>query len=79
VKIEILGTGCPSCLVVEEIVKKAVKELGIKANVEHVYEIEKIIEYGVMLTPAVVINGKIKIEGKIPTIEEAKKMIKEEL
>jgi small redox-active disulfide protein 2 len=79
VKIEILGTGCPSCLVVEEIVKKAVKELGIKANVEHVYEIEKIIEYGVMLTPAIVINGKIKIEGKIPTIEEAKKMIKEEL
>jgi small redox-active disulfide protein 2 len=78
-KIEILGTGCPRCLVVEEIVKKAVKELGIKANVEHVYEIEKIIEYGVMMTPAVAINGKIKIEGKIPSIEEAKKMIKEEL
>jgi small redox-active disulfide protein 2 len=78
-KIEILGTGCPSCLVVEEIVKKAVKELGIKANVEHVYEIEKIIEYGVMMTPAVAINGKIKIQGKIPTIEEAEKIIKEEL
>jgi small redox-active disulfide protein 2 len=78
-KIEILGTGCPKCLVVEEIMKKVVKELGIKANVEHVYDIEKIIEYGVMMTPAIAINGKIKIEGKIPSIEEAKKMIKEEL
>jgi small redox-active disulfide protein 2 len=78
-KIEILGTGCPTCIVTEEIVKKVVKKLGIKAEVTHVYDLEKIIEYGIMMTPAVAIDGKIKIEGKIPTIEEAEKMIKEEL
>jgi small redox-active disulfide protein 2 len=78
-KIEVLGTGCPKCLALEEIMKRALKELGIKANVEHVYNIEKIIEYGVMMTPAVVINGKIKFEGRIPSPEEAKKIIKEEL
>jgi len=78
-KIEILGSGCPKCIATEEIVRKAVKKLGIKAEVAHVYDLDKIIEYGVMLTPAVVINGKIKMQGKIPTIEEAEKMIKEEL
>jgi small redox-active disulfide protein 2 len=78
-KIEILGSGCQKCIATEEIVRKAVKKLGIKAEVGHVYDVNKIIEYGVMLTPAVAINGKIKIQGKIPTIEEAEKMIKEEL
>jgi len=78
-KIEILGSGCPKCKITEEIVKKVVKRLGIKAEVGHVYDINKIIEYGVMMTPAVAIDGEIKIEGKIPTMEEAEKMIKEEL
>ena len=61
------------------IFKNAVKKLGIKAEVGHVYDVNKIIEYGVMLTPAVAINEKIKIQGKIPAIEEVEKIIKEEL
>jgi small redox-active disulfide protein 2 len=75
-KIEILGSGCPKCKATEEIVKKVVKKLGIKAEVSHVYDMVKIIEYGVMMTPAVAIDGKIKIEGKVPREDEVEKEIK---
>jgi len=75
-KIEILGSGCPKCKATEEIVKKTVKKLGIKAEVGHVYNLEKIIDYGAMMTPAIAIDGKIKIEGKVPSEEEIEKLIK---
>jgi small redox-active disulfide protein 2 len=75
-KIEILGTGCPKCKATEEIVKKVVKKLGIKAEVGHVYDMDKIMDYGVMMTPAVAIDGKIKIEGKVPAENEVEKIIK---
>jgi len=74
-KIEILGSGCPKCKTTEEIVKKVVKKIGIKAEVGHVYDINKMIEYGVMMTPAIAIDGKIVIEGKIPTEEETERII----
>jgi len=76
-KIEILGSGCPKCKATEEIVKKVVKRLGIKAEVSHLYDMNKIIEYGVMMTPAISIDGKIRIEGKIPREDEIEKIIKE--
>lgn len=69
-KIEILGSGCPKCHKVEEIVREVVKENKIKADVEHIYDINRIIEMGIMMTPAVAIDGKIVIQGKIPTKEE---------
>ena len=75
-KIEILGSGCPKCKATEEIVKKVVKKLGKKAEVRHVYDMNKITEYGVIMTPAVAIDGKIKIEGKIPREDEVEKIIK---
>lgn len=62
-----------------KLVKHAVEHLGIKANIEHVSDFAKFINYGVMLTPAVVINGKLKVQGKIPTLDEVERMIKEEL
>jgi len=74
-KIEILGSGCSKCKATEEIVKRVVKKLGIKAEVGHVYDMNKIIEYGVMMTPAVAIDGKIVVEGKIPTEEETEGII----
>jgi small redox-active disulfide protein 2 len=74
--IKILGTGCPKCHTLEAAVKKAVGELNIKdANIEHVKDINKIIEYGVMSTPALVVDGKVKSAGKIPSAEEIKKML----
>jgi small redox-active disulfide protein 2 len=75
-KIEVLGSGCPKCKSTEEIVKKVVKKLGIKADIGHVYDINKITEYGAMMTPAVAIDGEIVIEGKIPTEDEIEKIIK---
>ena len=75
-KIEILGSGCPKCKATEEIIKKVVKKLGIKAEVGHIYDVAKIIEYGVMGTPAIAVDGEIKIEGRVPTEEEIEKIIK---
>ncbi len=69
-KIEILGSGCPKCHLVENIVKEFVKENKIKATVEHVYDFNEIIERGIMMTPAISVDGKIRMEGKIPSKEE---------
>ena len=66
-KIEILGTGCPKCKKLHELAEKAVKELGSSAEITKVTDINKIIDYGVMVTPALVIDGDVKVAGKIPS------------
>ena len=71
-KIEILGTGCPKCKMLEENAKKALAESGRKAEIVKVTEIGKIIGYGVMSTPAIVIDGEVKAYGKVSTTEEIK-------
>jgi len=75
-KIEILGPGCAKCRATEKIVKKAVEELGIQAEVVKVEDLQEIINRGVMLTPAVIVDGKLKIEGHKPSVEEIKNIIK---
>ena len=77
-KIEILGTGCPKCKKLAEIVEQAVKESGIEAEIIKITEINEIMNYGVMITPALIIDGKVKIAGKIPSLEEIKNWLKEE-
>ncbi len=75
--IKILGSGCPNCQRLEANAKKAVEEIGSKdVQVEHVYEIDKIIEYGVMSTPAIVIDKEVKAAGRIPDVEEIKGWLK---
>jgi small redox-active disulfide protein 2 len=69
-KIQILGSGCPKCHKLEAMVKEAVDKHGIDAEVTHVYDINKIVEYGVMVTPALVVDGKLKISGKLPSEKE---------
>ena len=76
-KIEILGTGCPKCKKLSELVEEAVKELGVSAEIIKVTDINKIIDYGVMVTPALVIDGGVIVAGKIPSKEEIIKWIKE--
>ncbi|WP_419767331.1 thioredoxin family protein [Arcobacter sp.] len=71
-KIEILGTGCTKCKALEENAKKAVADAKIFAQVEKVEDIQKIMEYGVMSTPALVINGEVKSTGKLLNSEEIK-------
>jgi len=74
-KIEILGTGCAKCHKLEEETRKAVEELGLDCQIDKVEDITKITAYGVMMTPALVVNGEVKTVGKLPSIEEIKKML----
>jgi len=74
-RIEIVGPGCPKCIATEKNVKEALKELGIQAEVVHVTDVREFAKKGVVFTPAVVVDGKVKISGKIPTVEEVKKVI----
>lgn len=74
-KIEILGTGCPKCKMLEANAKKALEESGEKAEIVKVTEIDKIVAYGVMSTPAIVIDGEVKSYGKVADVEEIKEML----
>ncbi len=75
--IKILGSGCPNCQKLEDNAKKAVEELDLKdVQVEHVYDATKVAEMGVMSTPAIVIDGKVKVAGRIPDVKEIKNWLK---
>ena len=74
-KIEILGMGCPKCKMLYENAKKAVSETGIQAEVLKVEDMDKITDYGVMMTPALVIDGEIKTTGKVPQAEDIKRWL----
>jgi len=74
-KIEILGMGCATCNKLEDTVRLAIKETGVDAQIEHVKDIKKIMAYGVMTAPALVIDGKVKAAGKIPSLTDIKQMI----
>jgi len=69
-KIEILGSGCPKCHKLESMVKEAVAKHDIDAEVTHVYDINRIVDYGVMVTPALVVDGELKVSGKLPGEKE---------
>lgn len=73
--IKVLGPGCPKCKKAEELVKEAVVEAGVDAQIEKVTDTMKIAGYGVFGTPAVVVDGEVKCVGKIPTKEEIKAWI----
>lgn len=73
--LEILGTGCAKCQKLEELTRQAVKEMGIDAQINHVKDITAITNYGVMITPALVKDGVVKVAGKIPSLDEIKKLL----
>lgn len=74
-KIEILGMGCARCKNLYDNVKIAVDEAGVQADILKVEDIERITEYGIMATPALVIDGEVKVSGRIPEPDEVKKWI----
>lgn len=76
-KIEILGTGCPKCKKLNELVEEAINDLGVSAEIIKVTDINKMIDYGVMVTPALVIDGEVKVAGKVPNKQEVTKWIEE--
>lgn len=74
-KIEILGTGCQKCNKLTEATKQAVAELGLDAEILKVEKLDQIMQYGVMVTPALVVNGVVKVSGKVPSKEEIKVLL----
>ena len=73
--VQVLGPGCAKCMKLKEQAEAAVKELGIEATVEKVEDINVITGFGVMMTPALVIDGEVKVVGKVASVEEIKKLL----
>lgn len=74
-EIKILGTGCPKCNSLEKLTRKVVEESGVNANIEKVDDIMKIMEYGIMRTPGLVVNGEVRASGTLPTEKEIKAIL----
>ena len=75
-KIEVLGMGCAKCAKLEENARAAVAALGLEATVEHVKDMDRILDYGVMITPGLVVDGKVLAAGKVPSSEDIQKLIR---
>ena len=73
--IKILGTGCPKCKALEQATRSAVAEMGISADIGKVEDIVNIMGYGIMHTPALVINEKVAISGRVPSVAEIKEIL----
>ena len=76
-KIQILGTGCPKCKKLAENAEAAARELDAEVEIEKVTEINEIMKFGVMMTPALAIDGQVKTVGKVPSPDEIKSMLSE--
>jgi small redox-active disulfide protein 2 len=74
-EIKILGTGCPKCKALEKVTRDVVSEEGIEANVAKVEDIMDIMGYGVMATPALVVDEKVVIKGRVPSAKEIKQIL----
>lgn len=74
-KLQILGPGCPKCKKLAENAETAAKELGIEYTLEKVTDINDIMKFGVMMTPALAVDGQVKVVGKVPSPDEIKKML----
>jgi len=74
-EIKVLGPGCKNCQAVEARVKEVLTELGISAEVEKVTDMRQIMEYDVLMTPGLVINGKVKVFGRVPSHDEIREWI----
>ncbi len=74
-KIQIFGTGCPKCIKLAENAESAARQLGIEYEIEKITDINEIINFGVMATPTLVVDGQIKVVGKVPSPEQIKQLL----
>jgi len=74
-KLQVLGTGCPKCRKLAENTEAAAKALGIEYDIAKVTDINEIMKFGVMMTPALAVDGQVKVVGKVPSPDEIKKML----
>ncbi len=77
--IKVLGPGCNNCRTLEERTREVLQELNVSAAVEHIHDVNKFIDYNVFMTPGLVINEKLKVSGRVPSKEEIKRWIEEEV
>ena len=76
-KIQVLGTGCPKCSQLAERAEQALSEAGLSGEVSKVSDINEIMGFGVMMTPGLVIDGEVKVAGKVPSVEEIKQLLQQ--
>jgi len=76
-KIQVLGTGCPKCEKLTDNVQAAIDGLGAEHEIEKVTDVNEIMKFGVMLTPALAVDGDVKISGRVATVDEIKDMLSE--
>jgi small redox-active disulfide protein 2 len=74
-KLQILGTGCPKCQKLSEMTERAAKTLGLEYELEKVTDIDRIMAFGVMMTPALAVDGQVKVVGRIPSVAELQKLL----
>jgi len=74
-KLQILGPGCPKCIELGKRTEEAAKSLGLDYELEKVTELNQIMAFGVMMTPALAVDGEVKVVGQVPRLEEIKKII----
>ena len=74
-KLQILGTGCAKCNALTQATEQAAQALGVQYELEKVTDLNRIMAFGVMLTPALVVDGKVKVSGKVPSLDEAKRLL----
>lgn len=74
-KLQVLGTGCPNCEKLAANAAAAARELGVDFVLEKVKDIREIMEYGVMITPALVVDGEVRLVGRVQSVEEIKKLL----
>lgn len=74
-QILVIGPGCSRCKTLAQLTEQAVKELGVSAEINKVTDLKQIMALGVMMTPALAVNGNLKVAGRVPSVEELKKML----
>ena len=74
-KLQILGTGCAKCNALVQATEKAAQTLGLPYELEKVTDLNQIMSFGVMMTPALVVDGKVRVSGKVPSVDEIKKLL----
>jgi small redox-active disulfide protein 2 len=74
-KLEILGTGCAKCNTLTMATEKAAQTLGVPYELEKVTDLNRIMAFGVMMTPALVVDGKVKVRGKVPSVDDLERLL----
>lgn len=74
-KIQILGSGCAKCRALTAVAEQAAHEMGVAYELEKVTDVKRFADFGVMFTPALVVDGAVKLSGKVPSLDEAKKLL----